>query len=176
MRRLALVSVVLCVGWTWQSPIKTRPSARPSAVGPVTKPSTCPLLDCRGAPSTRTATIHIAEDAFLMPTPNPICACAEDTIEWTYANDSRTKDKEARIQDADKFLDGDCKTSKRIARMRKAKAGCRILAGSVGRYKYSVVGSHVLDPEVEVQAGVTPTTTTSTPRPPTTTTTTLPSR
>jgi plastocyanin len=109
--------------------------------------------------TTRWAVIPISDDAFLAPTPNPICACVGDIIEWTYANGSHTKDKDVYIEDTMPFLDsGDCKKSKSVKKDKQEKATCRVTTAMSGTYKYAIKGSHVLDPEVEVQGGIYPST------------------
>jgi hypothetical protein len=60
------------------------------------------------------------------------------------------------IEDKIPFLDGDCKKSKSVKKDKQDKATCLVQTAKAGRYKYAVKGSHLLDPEVEVQGGIYP--------------------
>jgi hypothetical protein len=156
---LAVLSLVLFVGSQADTPSRT-PQAVPSAkpVGRAPAPLKHCLGRCSGGPTTRTAVIPISDHAFLKPSPDPICVCGGDTIEWTYRNGSLTKDKKIKIRDVVTFLDnGDCKKSKTVLKKTEAKAVCKVLVGvPAGTYKYDLKGSHSLDPEVEVQGGIPP--------------------
>jgi len=162
--RIALSALVLtCLS---ASDIAAQAEKRPTApVENKTPPAVvtkraaaCESLDCTtGVSTTRWAVIPISDRAFLAPTPDPICACAGDTIEWMYANGSHTKDKDVYIQDAVPFLDqGECKKSLRVKKDTLEKVRCRVQPVMNGTYKYTIKGSHLLDPEVEVRGGMRP--------------------
>ena len=164
--RIALpVLLLLCVGvgntasQTAKEKIQTTPVAKKKTPGfmAIEKLSPCGWLKCTSGATTRWAIIPIVDGAFLAPTPSRICACVGDTIEWTYANGSHTKDKDVYIEDVKPFLDaGECKKSKKVKKDTLEKASCRVQGVMEGVYKYNIKGSHVIDPEVEVRGGIRP--------------------
>ena len=119
-------------------------------------PLRCPNLNCSsgGGGKIVPATILYGNNSIVGSSPEPICVCAHDFIEWTYDNSNGNDDKEAFINDPVPFLDNHgCKTSKPVKKNQKEKAKCKVRRVKNGCYPYEVKGSHPLDPEVEVQGG-----------------------
>jgi hypothetical protein len=116
----------------------------------------CQKLQCGGAATTRKAVITFGDNGILDVT-DTICACAGDTIEWTYDNQSDTLDKDVKIKDMDSFLeDGPCKDLKTVTKSIPQTATCAVMKKEKvksGCKAYEVQGTHQKDPEVEVQGG-----------------------
>jgi hypothetical protein len=108
----------------------------------------------RGNVTTRTANVLYAANAIVGVYPDPICACVDDVIVWTYDNSANDDEKVAYIDDSGVFLGGkDCKIPKKVKKKDKNDGRCTVLKVNKACYPYKVLGSHPLDPEVEVQGG-----------------------
>lgn len=133
-------------------------AARVAAAGSPKKCSQyprCPNLNCvSGNVTTRTAVVLYGANSIVGVYPDPICACVDDLIVWTYDNSANDDEKEAYIDDSGLFLSGkDCKIPKKVKKKDKDTGRCGVLKVAKTCYPYEVKGSHPLDPEVEVQGG-----------------------